>query len=107
MSELPPLDPIVEAFLEKEGRKNPDGSSCEDYERDLSDPIKALRDELLSARSALALAAEDDAGRRETENKMRDWLLKHESDIAHGINDFGELQSTFHDLTGRQPQGER
>ncbi len=31
------------------------------------------------------------------------YLESHESDIAWGINDFGELRSTFFMLTGRKP----
>lgn len=30
------------------------------------------------------------------------WLLNHESDIAHEINDFGELQTIFKALIGRK-----
>ena len=32
---------------------------------------------------------------------LKDWLLKHEGDIAHGINDFGDLAPVFEHLWGR------
>lgn len=35
---------------------------------------------------------------------LKTWLLKHESDIAHGINDFSELAPVFVYLIGHQPR---
>ena len=32
---------------------------------------------------------------------LKDWLLKHEGDIAHGINDYGDLAPVFEHLWGR------
>ena len=32
---------------------------------------------------------------------LKDWLLKHEGDIAHGINDFADLAPVFEHLWGR------
>jgi len=32
------------------------------------------------------------------------WLKSHESDIAHGINDFGDLRHVFWDAIGRYPE---
>ena len=32
---------------------------------------------------------------------LKDWLLKREGDIAHGINDFADLAPVFEHLWGR------
>jgi hypothetical protein len=32
------------------------------------------------------------------------FLLRHESDIAHGINDYGDLLELFWDKVGRKPR---
>ena len=34
------------------------------------------------------------------------WLLRHESDIAWGINDYGDLIFLFVKIIGRQPRKE-
>ena len=33
--------------------------------------------------------------------ELKDWLLRHEGDVAHGINDFGDLAPVFEHLWGR------
>lgn len=59
-------------------------------------------DERLSrALEKLALAAEDDAGNEEVFNALKPYLLSHEQDIAHGINDFDTLSGVFRALIGR------
>lgn len=35
---------------------------------------------------------------------LSDYLLAHESDIAHGINDFGTLTDLFRQVTNREPK---
>jgi hypothetical protein len=35
--------------------------------------------------------------------QTRLWLLRHESDIAWGVNDYGDLVALFVDVIGRQP----
>ena len=32
---------------------------------------------------------------------LKDWLLRHEGDVAHGINDYGDLAPVFEHLWGR------
>ena len=39
---------------------------------------------------------------REIIQDLITWLLRHESDIAHEINDFGELQTIFIAVIGRK-----
>ncbi len=34
--------------------------------------------------------------------KLREYLRAHESDIAHGINDFADLRGVFRHLEGRE-----
>ena len=35
---------------------------------------------------------------------LEDYLLRHESDIATGVNDFGDLEQVFMGCMGRKPQ---
>ena len=35
---------------------------------------------------------------------LADYLSAHESDIAAGINDFGDLRHVFKEVIGREPQ---
>lgn len=35
--------------------------------------------------------------------ELKSYLLGHEGDIAHKINDFGELYNTFQFIVGRPP----
>ena len=37
----------------------------------------------------------------ETLINFKDWLLRHESDILHDINDFGDLWHVFSYIVGR------
>ena len=39
----------------------------------------------------------------ETLINFKDWLLRHESDILHDINDFGDLWHVFAYIIGRLP----
>lgn len=38
--------------------------------------------------------------------QLREYLLKYESDIAWGINDFGDLKDLFEYIIGRTPKTE-
>ena len=38
-------------------------------------------------------------------DKLVEYLVSHESDIAHGINDFGGLRKLFVEVMGRVPFG--
>jgi hypothetical protein len=46
-------DAIVENYLAKCDKVNPDGSTCEDIERDLTEPIAELERSLVAAQAAL------------------------------------------------------
>ena len=35
---------------------------------------------------------------------LTDWLLRHESDIAWGLDDFDELREAFKFIIGREPK---
>ncbi len=37
------------------------------------------------------------------QNDLEDFLLRHEDDIAYGINDFDDLRTVFIAVTGKQP----
>lgn len=37
-------------------------------------------------------------------NQLREYLMDHEGDIAHGINDFGNLDAVFTDVVGRDAE---
>lgn len=37
-------------------------------------------------------------------NTLLEYLQNHESDIAHGINDFGDLKDLFVELFNREPK---
>lgn len=36
--------------------------------------------------------------------ELIEWLINHESDIAHGINDFGDLKKIFIECFEREPK---
>lgn len=55
-------------------------------------------------RAKLALAAEENTANDDILNRLKPWLDNREEDIAHGIEDFGELQSIFRDLFGVEAQ---
>ena len=40
----------------------------------------------------------------ETLIDFKDWLLRHETDIVHDINDFGDLWYVFAYVIGRLPE---
>jgi hypothetical protein len=40
----------------------------------------------------------------EIETYLLGFLLRHESDIAHGVNDYGGLLKLFWDKVGRKPR---
>ncbi len=38
---------------------------------------------------------------------LKYWLIKHESDIAYEVNDFGDLKWIFHNVVGRYPETDK
>lgn len=43
----------------------------------------------------------------ELKEELADYLRRHENDIAHGINDFGDLKSLFKTCVGYLPEKEQ
>ena len=85
---------IVREYLEKLDRVNPDGSSGEDIERDLMEPISQLEQELERVNALLARIKERE--RTNTRYADEDWM-REVTPVAHLISTIEALSVCLHD----------
>lgn len=74
--------------------------------RDIELPFPNLDAPLESIIKPLTSLTEHIASLNKSLNKFADYIKSHESDIAQGIDDFGELRENFICLMGREPKVE-